>query len=226
MLDRLLDDPFGITDETDHAKRKTLGTLGAAGVTMATSGCMGMDALYQSRVKDQINEDLDGKDAEETVSYFLNEQRSYENDEGASVTYGSFDVELTEDDDGYTVTVTGDTPFTIDENGLVAVREDTGERVDEDQLVADYASIASSIYETVYEVCEEGKPVARGQYIDTSDASEELGGKHGTYELSFVMDDHVITGEFSDHDALYEDADNQLFGSTAPFSDRLSLEEL
>lgn len=224
-LKEMADDPLGINDDTDTAKRATLGILGATGLA-ATSGCMTLDAIYQDSVRQRVEDDIEGLDPEETVTYFLNEQRNYEDEEGSSVTFGSFDVEMDVGEDRYDLTITGDTPFDIADNELVAVRDDTGERIALEDIDTAYASVLASVYETVHDVCENEYAVARGQNIDTSATTEALGERDGSYTISLTMGDHALEGTYEDHDTLYEEADNPLFGDRSVFSDRADITEL
>lgn len=219
------DDPLGINDDTDTTKRATLGILGATGLA-ATSGCMTLDAMYRDSIRQQINDDIEGLDPEETVTYFVNEQRNYEDEEGSSVTFGSFDVDMEIDEDSYDVEIVGDTPFEIADNGLAAVRDDTGERVAVEDLEHTYASVLASVYETVHNVCKKDYAVARGQNIDTSETKDELGDRDGSYTIRLTMGDHALEGTYEDHETLYEEADNPLFGDKSAFSDRADLNEL
>lgn len=224
-LKDLADDPLGINDDTDTAKRATLGLIGATGLA-ATSGCLTMDALYKDSIRQRVEDDIDRLTPEATVDYFLNEQRNYEDKNGSSVTFGSFDVDMTIQDDSYDVEIVGDTPFEKADNGLVAVRDDTGERVPVEDIDQTYASVVASIYKTVHDVCENEYAVARGQNIDTSATTEQLGDRDGSYTISLSMGDHQLTGTYEDHDTLYKEVENPLFGDETVFSDRMELEEL
>ncbi|MFB6203703.1 MAG: hypothetical protein ABEK01_04400 [Candidatus Nanohaloarchaea archaeon] len=92
-------------EEVDEDKRLTLrlaGAAGAAALTEGTAGCATLDRAYAAHVKDQVQEDIEGLSPEETIDYFLREQRDFQDDH-PYIRENSFETRISTEDGEYDV---------------------------------------------------------------------------------------------------------------------------